>query len=505
MENITSRLVKNFPQWMKINKDPESIGAQFLSVFGLEFSEVEAALDQQLNNQYIGTANLGEVDILYRSHVPVTISQATSISLSGDGNAVERFYELQEFYASDNPHKAIIDYSKQLIYTKQLYNTLVITVDGSQHTLTQTLHHVWNAFDEFGLLLSTPRLHGETNAEYRERLTRVFSHPGSATHSGLQNYIGRQLGIPPHHVKLDAMQPAFVGSLLNEDGSASNQLKDIVRRIGETAPATWRNASWDQVYWMIAEPDMLGLEYLPNIWDVTMDTWTDGNFKSGIGDGADLKVQTPRAEKDEQPFDYFVGLQGAIEDTTEVYVPHSFIYKIQAFGIIPENVAPPEEYHYHISAGEIIPLIFTVTASKAYMQSLVVDYEGGGYSVSPDNSIELIPGNQVTSTDSSNVRLRVTLVTDNSTVSPTLSQLTLYWYNDDATPVLQSTIFNLVVDWEDNESMVGLSILETNQLRLANTEFDETVDTTTDWEERHQQSINISMADDKIRLMGVIE
>lgn len=503
MSNITSRLVKNLPQWMKIHKDPDSVGAQFLNVFGIEMEEIESLLDEQLNNQFIGTANLGQIDILYRAHIHVNAQPTSSITIQGDGQLLVQAEDLRSFYESEIEHLAIVDHDKNLIYTKQIYGVLSVTVDGNQQTLPQVLHHVWNSFDEFGLLLSVPRLHGEINAAYKQRLLRVFSHPGSATSSGLQNYIGRRLGIAPHHVKLDMMQPAFVGSLLKDDGAASTQLKDIVRRIGEAAPVTWRNASWDQVYWITVEPNLLGLDYLPNIWDVTMDGWQDKDFKSGIGDGNDLQVQLPQYEKDEQTLDYFVGLHGAREDTEVVYVPHSFIYNIQATGIIPENIAPPEEYHYHIEAGEIVPLIFTVTAGKDYMQSLELDYSGVGYTISPDNSIEIIPGNQITSTDSSDVKLRVTLTTNDNTISPTISNLKLYWY--DTSDALQEVEFDTKTNWEDNESILGVHILDTHELRLANTEFDVTIDTTAEWTEDHQESMNISIDNNSIKLMGVTE
>lgn len=501
ISHITKRLMTHFPQWMQIRKDQESVGAQFLNTFGIELEEIEKLLDEQLNNQYVGTANLGQIDILYKSIIDSGIQESDTIILTGDGYTIEIIDGLRAFYESEDTHIAILDHDQDLVYTKQEYNTLVVNINGDASTIPQILHHVWNSFDEFGLLLNTPRLHGETNEEYKRRILHVFTNPGSATYLGLQNYVGRQLGIAPHHVKLDTMKPAFVGTLLKPDGSASTQLKDIVRRIGEAAPVTWRHASWDQVYWMTVEPNMLGLDFLPNIWDVPMDKWDNLDFQSGIGDGRDLKVELPRAEKDEQAFDYFVGVHGATTEQEMLYIPHSFMYEIQATGYIPENISPPETYHYEIAAAEIIPLIFTVRAYKEYMQHLRLNYDGG-MEYTLEDGLEMIPGNQITSTDSDQVRIRATLRTTNSEVTPALSNLQLHWYN--TSDVLQTTEFNINDDWNNNDEIATTGItIANNQIRLATTEFDESVDTTAEWTEAEVESINIKIIDNTITLLGV--
>jgi len=66
---VTEKLVEGFPSWTKVRKDPNSIGQQFLNVFGLMMEEVERYLDESLNNQYIGSANIGEVDWVYKLNI----------------------------------------------------------------------------------------------------------------------------------------------------------------------------------------------------------------------------------------------------------------------------------------------------------------------------------------------------------------------------------------------------------------------------------------------------
>src|SRR3990167_10735954 len=77
-------------------------------------------------------------------------------------------------------------------------------------------HHVFNPFDEFGLLLDLPRLPEERNAEYRQRLLDVLVHRGSADYSGLVNGITRELGLSLY----DAIS-------INTTGSPTNPVVEI--------------------------------------------------------------------------------------------------------------------------------------------------------------------------------------------------------------------------------------------------------------------------------------
>ena len=504
LSKITKGLLTHLPKWMNIRKDPESVGAQFLDTFGVQFEDVEDYLTYQLNNQYIGTANLGEIDILYRADLPSKPNTSDTISALAPGSiAITMYTSVQDFYESEVAHKGIIDHDKGSLYFDQHYTYVDITVNSVTVRYTLSVHHVWNCFDEFGLLLGLPRLHNEDNTNFKRRILDVFQRPGSSTKEGLQNFIGRTLGIAPAHVQLDMMTPAFVGSLLNSDGTASDWLKRTVRRIGEAAPVTWRNASWDQTYWQILEPSMLGLSYLPHIWDAPSDAWQDQDFQSGIGDGRDLQVVKPVDQKDTQEFDYYVGLHGATEEMAIVYVPHSFSYEIKAHGYIPQNIAPPELYHYTIAAAEIVPLIFTVTAYKEYVQEITTDYQVDG-SYTMDASLENIPGNQITSQDSRYVKLRITLKTDDSEASPEIHNIKLAWYDNSATPTRHEEIISTEAEWNSGD-INGLIASNTSGglIRLANTAFDVAVDTTAEWESDRDSSINIAISDNKITLMGV--
>jgi len=491
------------PQWMEMQKDYSSIGAQFLNVFGLEFEDIEAYLDRQLNNQFIGTVNMGQIDILYKMNLGQTLTDQDTVTVSGDGTSLAITESLREFYETEDDSVVLLNRDRSTVYSKILYNSVSVAVNGTVMPTQQILHHVWNSFDEIGLLLDTPRLFGEGNYDYHLRILDVFKRPGSATTEGLQNYLGRQLGVAPTHIRTNTMDHAFVGTLLKPDGTASNRLRDIIFRIGEAAPVTWRHATWDQTYWQLASIDMLGIEYLPTVWDVSMDGWGDTDFKSGVGSSDDLKVSLPVQQNDEQFFDYFVGLRGTTTHHDKRYIPLSFMYDIYASGYIPEGVAPPEDYHIEIQAGEIVPLIFTVRAYREYVQSFEFNYETETYTIS-DDDIELVPGNQIMSDGSDEIQIRISMFTDNTEVTPEISNLKLYWYDDATTPVLHYEEFDAEAHWLENDSTSGVNITATGEVRLAHTEFDETIDTYAEWSSNHESSTNIEINQDgSISLKGV--
>ena len=120
---ITEQMLRCLPSWMEMRKDPNSIGAQFLNVFGLEFEEIKEYLDEQLDNQFIGTANLGEIDIIYRGDIGSQETPSSNIQVSHDGTPLIKVETIKEFYETENEKAYIVNYNKGLIYTKKDYYT----------------------------------------------------------------------------------------------------------------------------------------------------------------------------------------------------------------------------------------------------------------------------------------------------------------------------------------------------------------------------------------------
>lgn len=62
-------------------------------------------------------------------------------------------------------------------------------------SLSQRQHRAFNVFDEFGLLLALPRLPGEKNQFYKNRLADVNAHPSDTTQRGVTFGSSREIGL----------------------------------------------------------------------------------------------------------------------------------------------------------------------------------------------------------------------------------------------------------------------------------------------------------------------
>jgi hypothetical protein len=204
---VTDRLVRAFPTWSKIRKDRTSVGAQFLNVTGLQFVEIDSFLEGALHNQYVGTANIGEVSYIFKvksSYLDLdTVATfiGTDMAATPSTHTLAECHTLFEFYSAPaDAHVFIIDFQSKIIYFRQEYS-LVKTYSGDTtpiliETFDQVIpHHVWNVFDEFALLLGLNRRYRETNEELKERVLDVFRFPGNSTRLGLIRAIGRELGL----------------------------------------------------------------------------------------------------------------------------------------------------------------------------------------------------------------------------------------------------------------------------------------------------------------------
>lgn len=76
----------------------------------------------------------------------------------------------------------------------------------------------WNQFDEHGLVLSTARLPGEANWEYKRRLLDVFTNISNSSYRGLINGITRELGLSLFTpIQLNPKVSSFTGKFLSPD------------------------------------------------------------------------------------------------------------------------------------------------------------------------------------------------------------------------------------------------------------------------------------------------
>lgn len=200
---ITRKMVAPLDDWMELKRNHESIGQMFLNASALTFEDIEDKINEMLYNQYIGTANLGQIDWIRKRNIPREHVQGGILSIEvklADGTALEEKETLREFYESGYDSNAfMIDYDEAVIYVRNReYAEIELHKDGSlieENDRSLSLHHIWNSFDELALLVGLKRRHGETNFEFKDRILNVFRFKGGPNKLGLINHIGGQLDL----------------------------------------------------------------------------------------------------------------------------------------------------------------------------------------------------------------------------------------------------------------------------------------------------------------------
>lgn len=213
MAFYTKKIISELPYWFKIRKHSKgSVGAAFLNVFGLNLDEIRFILDYAYKQCYINTADINQMDILYKAML-TDIIDINDIHVIGNNAYLEKAENIETFMdinqkGMDYQHTHsnntyFLDEERKIIYVHEPYNSdskykdgqITVIYNDKEYIFALNKHHVWNYFDEFGLLLCCQRLKGETNAHYKERLLDVFLNPANSSTDGLVNGIARELGI----------------------------------------------------------------------------------------------------------------------------------------------------------------------------------------------------------------------------------------------------------------------------------------------------------------------
>lgn len=72
--NVTRELVNAFPEWTRVRKDELSLGYQLLNAVAQPMERMEKELIRMRANYYLVTANLDEIDILYKVKLPASFT-----------------------------------------------------------------------------------------------------------------------------------------------------------------------------------------------------------------------------------------------------------------------------------------------------------------------------------------------------------------------------------------------------------------------------------------------
>jgi len=371
----TRSMINMFPSWMETRRNQDSNGARLLNVCGTHLDIAENDIKDFLYDSFIRTVDLDAVDLIYKAQLFTDVLFATHLEVVGYiGNTAYTLIDagnLRSFYMeAEDSNVYIADRIDRVVYVRRLFDR--ITVNGEECPIEA--QHVWNALDELGLLVGVPRLTGEGNAEYQARILNRTEAPGSDNRNAFINHVRRSLGLSPGEITVNSLNTlAFEGSLLNSDGTPSDTLIKYVESVNSVLPMIVGKGQWDKAYWDALDEANVGFCYLPHVWDVSTDVWSDSDFQSGYGSGDDVLISSPEEQPDTQEFDYWVGLRGKYVEKTASYPEHTCSLKLYAEGTIDSIDVEPEEFDYTIIASPRIPLLMTIRANDTWVQSVHAD------------------------------------------------------------------------------------------------------------------------------------
>jgi hypothetical protein len=213
MSKAAERIKKRLPSWSKLRRDPASAGGPFLKAIGREFDKVSGLTRAVGREKHIQTANIKQPCMLYVAKLPhICLKSGVSAKFIAAGAKINIVQDLYEFLTKPGlppktndlyqPEYGYIDKEKRFLYLHSQYDNYVkVAAKNSsgevlfEGKLELSPLKIWNTFDEFGALLSLPRLPHEDNASYKRRILSVCRLPGSSNNVGLTRALARELGL----------------------------------------------------------------------------------------------------------------------------------------------------------------------------------------------------------------------------------------------------------------------------------------------------------------------
>jgi len=331
-----------FPIWTWIRQSRESVGQRFMNYFGMQIETAYSDIDLIKAMKFIELTPVQMIDWAYVYEMPI-INDNDTVDLKANGKSVPLLPDLRSFFYNPNGEGGILDRKNRRLYSLYRYEPLIVSVNGKDIHVSPVHHHIWNAFDEFGLLMGVRRLHLEKNADFKERILDAARYPANSSDLGMSHGIGRELdmvkritwqndlknlvirgkNIDVRTLRVDGqkIQPnmyavsddgAIVIYAMNQgishqvsfiqgikkselhnkedaelhalmfqpDGQATPLLENWVSYINQVAPVMWGKFNWDEGFWDTIDPDLTGVGYLPNMWDSDIEIWKDYKFNA---------------------------------------------------------------------------------------------------------------------------------------------------------------------------------------------------------------------------------
>lgn len=344
----TKQVLDKLPEWMAMREldnvpatpslgVPTTVGGTLVNAAAGEWLE-ELANDLTILDlqKWINTADLNQLAWVYRKdNVPQFVWEVV-----GDGTVLSRAFDLEEFYeALEDEPIFYWDEVAQTIYTRQDYTWLVINQEEAATPSGLFPHHVWNWFDDIGLLVDLKRNHLEDNATFRLRILDVhINKPGVGAES-FKRALRRELNIwsvygsTPNSDYLGATPIVLEMSDIEQDsiyitpeGLPTERFTKLVANLAIDYPTTWGYFYWDQAFWDIGGPEHEGYNVLPNRFDAT--PLPDQHTQSGVGFGNDLFVYRPDAVTGPHQFEATLKVRGRQRSDIEQHTDVEFMVNV---------------------------------------------------------------------------------------------------------------------------------------------------------------------------------
>lgn len=211
----TEKIKAQLPFWFSMKKKPnDSVGLDFLNVFGLHLDDIENMLNYANKQYFIDTADIFSCDIVYKVNLPSYYNPDEISGVYSSKDALKEVSSLYEFFGIEDRINNIthayeqnniffIDHLNKVIFVREAYDRTNESPYGKINVrhldiikeYSLIIHHVWNFFDEFGALVGCSRLKEEKNESYKKRILDVFKNPANSTKLGLANGIARELNV----------------------------------------------------------------------------------------------------------------------------------------------------------------------------------------------------------------------------------------------------------------------------------------------------------------------
>jgi hypothetical protein len=290
----TKEMTSRLPGWMKL-QDKNSNFHKFMNYAAARpLDKAEEDIEYVEQNRFIRTADTDMKHASFKTKLSeftdgsdnlfslTTISDIeedteTKLDIKVEGKEIIPTCKNTLFFDSpDRDEYCYLDIESNMIHFEQLYEDkdIIITVtqesSGDYNNIYRlqsqlVYHHIWNVFDEFGLIVNLERLPKENNEDYKERILDVYRSPGNATKQGLINSISRELGLDKDQIEINALSDDdYKETLFLPDGTPKFKLKKMINRIQEYFNIFWDDCKWDVGYWDAIEGDGSGYSTLPS-------------------------------------------------------------------------------------------------------------------------------------------------------------------------------------------------------------------------------------------------